>query len=61
MKRWRGQFRKGLHDLQWIDALAGGAFGAVAGSAVLRWPDKTIADVTFPTAFLILFLLWRRW
>ena len=52
MEKWCDRFRKAILDILWIDELAGMSFGAIAPSAVLRWPDKTIADITFQTAFL---------
>jgi hypothetical protein len=34
--------------------------GSVAIGAILRWPDKIISDIAFPTTFLVVFMLWRR-
>jgi hypothetical protein len=42
------------------DALMVLALFAVMVSALIRWPDKIIADVALPTAFLIAFVLWRE-
>jgi hypothetical protein len=47
---------------RWVDALIVMALFAVMVSAVLRWPEKLIADIAIPTAFLIAFMVWRdRW
>jgi len=35
------------------------ALFAVMISALLRWPDKAVADVAFPMAFLVTFVWWR--
>jgi hypothetical protein len=42
------------------DALIVLALFAVMVSALIRWPDKLLADVALPTAFLIAFVLWRE-
>jgi hypothetical protein len=42
------------------DVLVAAALLAVMISAVLRWPDKVLADVAIPTAFLIAFVVWRE-
>jgi hypothetical protein len=33
---------------------------AVMVSAVFRWPDKVLADIALPTAFLVAFMWWRE-
>jgi hypothetical protein len=43
-----------------VDVLVAAALLAVMISAVLRWPDKALADVAIPTAFLIVFVVWRE-
>jgi hypothetical protein len=45
---------------RWVDILIVLALLAVTVSALLRWPDKVLADVAIPTAFLIAFVLWRE-
>jgi hypothetical protein len=43
-----------------MDMLIFMALFAVMISAILRWPDKVVADIALPTAFLIAFVLWRE-
>jgi|HubBroStandDraft_6_1064221.scaffolds.fasta_scaffold59678_1 hypothetical protein len=45
---------------RWVDALIVMALFAVMVSAILRWPEKLIADIAIPTAFLIAFIMWRE-
>jgi len=51
--------RRGIR-IRWVDTLVAVALLAVMVSPLIRWPDKFIADVVLPTAFLILFVLWRE-
>jgi uncharacterized membrane protein (Fun14 family) len=44
----------------WVDILIVLALFAVMISALIRWPDKILADIALPTAFLIAFVLWRE-
>jgi hypothetical protein len=55
-RRW---FRRTFR-VHWRDTLVVLALVAVMVSALLRWPDKILADVAIPVAFLIAYLLWRR-
>jgi hypothetical protein len=45
---------------RWVDILIVLALFAVMVSALIRWPDKILADVALPIAFLIAFVLWRE-
>jgi len=36
------------------------ALFAVMISALLRWPDKAVADVALPMAFLVAFIWWQK-
>jgi len=36
------------------------ALFAVMISALIRWPDKVLADVALPTAFLVAFVWWQK-
>ena len=42
--------------LHWQDVLVAVAAILVAFSALMRWPDKALADVAIPAALLIVFL-----
>jgi hypothetical protein len=42
-----------------VDALMAAALFAVMVTALIRWPDKIIADVALPSAILIAFVVWR--
>jgi hypothetical protein len=46
--------------IRWVDALIVIALFAVMVSAILRWPEKLVADIAIPTAFLIAFTVWRE-
>jgi hypothetical protein len=45
---------------RWVDILIALALLAVMISALIRWPDKILADIALPIAFLIAFVLWRE-
>lgn len=55
----RRRRRRIVIRFRWVDALIVLALLAVMVSAIIRWPDKIIADVALPTAFFIAFVLWR--
>jgi hypothetical protein len=46
--------------IQWTKVAIAAALFAVMASAILRWPDKIIADVAIPTAGLIVVTVWRQ-
>ena len=52
--------RRILVRVRWVDILVVFALLAVMVSALIRWPGKILVDVALPTAFLILFVLWRE-
>ena len=53
---------EGFTDIRWVDIPIAAALLAVMISALFRWPDKIVAGVSIPTAFLIAFVAWReRW
>jgi hypothetical protein len=55
-RRWlRRTFR-----VRWQDILVVLALVVVVISALYRWPDKILADVAIPVAFLIAFVVWRE-
>jgi uncharacterized membrane protein (Fun14 family) len=56
----RRRRRRIVIRFRWIDILIVLALLAETISALIRWPDKILADVAFPTAFLIVFVLWRE-
>jgi hypothetical protein len=43
-----------------IDVLVIVALFVVMVGAIILWPEKFIADVAIPTAFLIAFVTWRE-
>jgi hypothetical protein len=43
----------------WLDVLVTAAALIGAVTAVTRWPEKVLADIAIPTAFLIAFMVWR--
>ena len=43
----------------WADVLIAAAAMMVAIAALLRWPEKILADIAIPTAFLVAFMVWR--
>jgi hypothetical protein len=45
---------------RWVDAMIVMALFAVMVSAIIRWPEKLVADIAIPTAFLIAFIMWRE-
>jgi hypothetical protein len=45
--------------LRWTEVVIAAALFVVMVSAILRWPDKIIADVAIPTAGLIVLFVWR--
>jgi hypothetical protein len=49
-----------LFRVNWTDILVVLALLAVMVNALIRWPDKILVDVALPTAFLILFVVWRE-
>jgi hypothetical protein len=49
-----------LIRFRWVDILIFMALLAVMISALIRWPDKALADVALPTAFLVAFVWWRE-
>jgi hypothetical protein len=57
--RRRRRLRQFLR-VNWTDILVVLALLAVMVSALIRWPDKILVDVALPTAFLILFVVWRE-
>jgi hypothetical protein len=59
MMRRRRRFRQ-VFRVNWTDVLVALALLTVMVSALIRWPDKILVDVALPTAFLILFVLWRE-
>ena len=60
MKGRRGRRRITIIRFRWVDILIVLALFAVMVSALIRWPDKILADVALPVAFLIAFVLWRE-
>jgi hypothetical protein len=45
---------------QWADALIVIVLLATVVGALVQWPDKIFADIAIPTAFLIVFMMWRE-
>jgi len=56
----RRRRRRIIIRFRWVDILIVLAVLAVMVSALIRWPDKLLADVALPVAFLIVFVLWRK-
>ena len=46
--------------VRWLDLLVALGLFVVMVSALIRWPDKVIADIAIPTAALILLVMWRE-
>jgi hypothetical protein len=59
MNRHRRRIRLVI-PFRWGDALIVMALLAVMVSALIRWPEKFVADIAIPTAFLIAFVVWRE-
>jgi hypothetical protein len=46
--------------VRWVDMLIFMALFAVMISALLRWPDKVLADIALLTAFLVTWMWWQN-
>jgi hypothetical protein len=55
----RRRIRLVIH-FRWVDTLIVMALFAVMVSALIRWPEKFLADIATPTAFLIAFMVRRE-
>jgi hypothetical protein len=42
------------------DILVGALLLGMIAGALIRWPEKAVADIAIPMALLIAFVLWRR-
>jgi hypothetical protein len=54
---WKGDWFHGTFRVYWRDSLVVLALVAVMVSALIRWPDKILADVAISVAFLIAFMM----
>jgi hypothetical protein len=45
---------------QWVDALIVIVLLATVVGAIIRWPEKLVADIAFPIAIVIAFMVWRE-
>jgi hypothetical protein len=54
----RRRRRISIH-FRWPETLVAFVLLASMIAALIRWPDKVLADVAIPTAILIAFVVWR--
>jgi len=45
---------------QWVDALIVIVLLATVVGALVRWPDRKLADVAIPIAIVTAFVVWRE-
>jgi hypothetical protein len=60
MKRRRRRFRR-TRASPWLNPLVVIALVVAAIVAVVLWPDQVVADIGFPAALAVLFLVLRRY